>query len=176
MHTHTCSEHRSRCYLLHVLEELRLGGTRIPTHQDVDVSSHTVLAARILGLATKEGEGDGSLDVFMAENRRSYRSKNLQKEINRTCFRIPLGWHDQLPTKSVCSQTYHTALSGSPTHPLAAPPPTYPFCNVLLLCQLVDGPNVFICEAGHCSLVIFLGHKVGRNDGAKDWKPVSSVK
>ena len=89
MHTrthNTCSEHRSRCYLLHVLEELRLGGPRVPTHQNVDVTSHPVLATRVLWFTTKEGKGNGTLNVFMAIYGRSNRGKNLEKEMERACL------------------------------------------------------------------------------------------
>ena len=54
--------------LLDILEELRLGGTRIAQKEHVDVASNVRLALDVLRHATKEGECDRSLDVLMSVN------------------------------------------------------------------------------------------------------------
>eukprot|EP00960_Hanusia_phi_P052506 761500-Hanusia_phi.AAC.2 len=61
-------EDRAGHALLHVLEELGLGGTRIAEEEDVDVSADPVLARDVLRLPSEHGEGQGSLHVLVPED------------------------------------------------------------------------------------------------------------
>ncbi len=60
---HTCGVHRALRDLLHILQELRLGGPRVAQQQQVDIAAQAVRAAGVLGLAAEEREGDAHLDV-----------------------------------------------------------------------------------------------------------------
>jgi hypothetical protein len=54
--------------LLDVLEELRLGSTRVSQQEDVDVPSEAQLAVDVLGNAAKEREGYRRLDILVSIN------------------------------------------------------------------------------------------------------------
>lgn len=52
---------------------------------------------------------------------------------------------------------------------------THPLSNSFLFGQLVDGPDVFVSETGHCHLVILLANVVGLDDCGKNWEPIGCV-
>ena len=52
--------------LLYVLEELRLGSTRVSEKKNIDVSSDFVLATNIFGHSSKHSQCDGFLDEFVS--------------------------------------------------------------------------------------------------------------
>jgi len=52
--------------LLHVLQELRLGSSRVSQEQHVDVPSDPVLSSNIFGFSAKHGESKAFLDELMA--------------------------------------------------------------------------------------------------------------
>ena len=53
-------------HLLHILEELGLGGTRVSNHQAVDAPpGHGVVSRADLRGGPEQGQGQGQLDVIM---------------------------------------------------------------------------------------------------------------
>ena len=63
--------------LLNILEELRLGCSRVSEKQHVDITSNLVLSSNILRNTTKHGKGKPFLNELMAKNARSDRLKDL---------------------------------------------------------------------------------------------------
>lgn len=61
----TCRVDDSVVDLLDVLEELRLGCTRVTKKEHVDITTDPVLIVDILGLATEHGENETLFDELM---------------------------------------------------------------------------------------------------------------
>ena len=71
--TFACGVDNAMIDFLDVLEELRLGGTRISKKQHVDITTNAVLFVDVLRLASEHGKSKALLDEFVAVDRGSNR-------------------------------------------------------------------------------------------------------
>ena len=64
--------------MLHVFQELRLGSTWVTEHQDVDVTTKTMLSLNILAFTADQRQSNGSLDVVVTVDGGCDTLENLQ--------------------------------------------------------------------------------------------------